>query len=249
MCKSKTINPDMRIGVINLSGNTGKTTVARHLLAPRMPDAEIISIESSNSDGQEEKIVRANQFELVQRKMLDAISLIVDIGASNAEKTLELMKQIEGSHEDYDFFLIPVIKDSKQKADSIKTVGALLELGVDPERIKIVFNKVDPNESVEVEFKDFLYAMDAYGVDVNTNAVLKHSEFYPKFVATKTTYEDLLKTPLEENRKRQNELRRMRNRTPEEDTEFDSLVDLITLQRFAQNAVREQDEVFVALFG
>lgn len=245
----ETINTDMRIGIINISGNTGKTTVARHLLSPRMLDAEIISIETVNSDGKEDKAVRAEEFELVQRKMLDSISLIVDIGASNVEQTLALMRQMEGSHEDFDFFIIPVLKDHKQKTDSIRTVGELLKMGVDPEKIKIVFNKTEVHSSIETEFEDFLYAMDNYEVEVNTDASLKKSDFYPKFDAMNTTYKALLSVPLETNRKRQNELRRMRNRTPEEEAEFNSLVDLITLKRLAQSAVRNQDEVFVALFG
>ena len=37
----------MKIGVINFSGNVGKTTVSRHLLAPRMNNAKILAIEST----------------------------------------------------------------------------------------------------------------------------------------------------------------------------------------------------------
>ena len=40
----------MKIAVINFSGNVGKTTVARHLLAPRIPGAEVIAVESLNAD-------------------------------------------------------------------------------------------------------------------------------------------------------------------------------------------------------
>lgn len=36
----------MKVAVINFSGNVGKTTIARHLLAPRIPGAEVVSIES-----------------------------------------------------------------------------------------------------------------------------------------------------------------------------------------------------------
>lgn len=40
----------MKIAVINFSGNVGKTTVARHLLLPRIQGAELISVESVNAD-------------------------------------------------------------------------------------------------------------------------------------------------------------------------------------------------------
>ena len=40
----------MKIAIANFSGNVGKTTIARHLLAPRLNDAPLISVESANSD-------------------------------------------------------------------------------------------------------------------------------------------------------------------------------------------------------
>jgi len=39
----------MKVAVMNFSGNVGKTTVAGHLLKPRMGDAQIFSIESINA--------------------------------------------------------------------------------------------------------------------------------------------------------------------------------------------------------
>ena len=43
----------MKLAVINFSGNVGKTTVARHLLLPRIHGAELIAVESVNADGGE----------------------------------------------------------------------------------------------------------------------------------------------------------------------------------------------------
>jgi len=40
----------MKLAVINFSGNVGKTTVARHLLMPRIEGAELIAVESLNAD-------------------------------------------------------------------------------------------------------------------------------------------------------------------------------------------------------
>ena len=39
----------MKIAVINFSGNVGKSTVARHLLLPRVEGADLISVESLNA--------------------------------------------------------------------------------------------------------------------------------------------------------------------------------------------------------
>ena len=38
----------MKIAVLNYTGTVGKTTVAAHLLAPRMNGAPIIAVESVN---------------------------------------------------------------------------------------------------------------------------------------------------------------------------------------------------------
>ena len=52
----------MKVAVINFSGNVGKTTIARHLLAPRIAGAEVISIESINADDGQGGALRGNQF-------------------------------------------------------------------------------------------------------------------------------------------------------------------------------------------
>ena len=39
----------MKLAVINFSGNVGKSTVARHLLAPRIPGCQFVAVESINA--------------------------------------------------------------------------------------------------------------------------------------------------------------------------------------------------------
>jgi hypothetical protein len=53
----------MKIAVINFSGNVGKTTVARHLLLPRMAGAEIIAVESINADDGQGQALRGRQLD------------------------------------------------------------------------------------------------------------------------------------------------------------------------------------------
>ncbi len=40
----------MNIAVVNFSGNVGKTTIVRHLLAPNLPDHTIVAVETLNID-------------------------------------------------------------------------------------------------------------------------------------------------------------------------------------------------------
>ena len=92
----------MKIAVINFSGNVGKSTVARHLLQPRVNGAELISVESLNATEGQEQTIRGRQFADLQEYLQTVDSAVVDISASNVEQLLELMRQYRGSHEDFD---------------------------------------------------------------------------------------------------------------------------------------------------
>jgi hypothetical protein len=105
----------MKIAVINFSGNVGKTTVARHLLAPRIPGAEVVAVESLNPDDTEAQALRGRQFGELQEYMHTVDSAVVDIGASNVEDLLALMHRYQGSHEDFDCFVVPTVAPAKQQ--------------------------------------------------------------------------------------------------------------------------------------
>ena len=117
----------MKIAVINFSGNVGKSTVARHLLAPRLGDPEVIAIESINSDGTERAALRGNQFDELQDQLMTLRNAVVDIGASNAEDFVSLMQNYDGSHEDFDLFVVPTVPAVKQQVDTIATLRSLSE--------------------------------------------------------------------------------------------------------------------------
>ena len=143
----------MKIAVINFSGNVGKSTVARHLLAPRLEDAEVIAIESINSDGMETAALRGNQFDELQDQLMTLGNAVVDIGASNAEDFVNLMQNYDGSHEDFDLFVVPTVPAMKQQVDTIATLRSLSEdIGVPATRLRVVFNMVEPRRDLEKLF-------------------------------------------------------------------------------------------------
>jgi MinD-like ATPase involved in chromosome partitioning or flagellar assembly len=138
----------MKIAVINFSGNVGKSTVAQHLLAPRLDNAPIIPIESINSDGTETGMLRGSQFDELQDQIMTLGNAVVDIGASNVEDFVSLMQSYDGSHEDFDLFIVPTVPAAKQQVDTIATLRALSELGVSPSKIRVVLNMVDPRQDI-----------------------------------------------------------------------------------------------------
>lgn len=142
----------MKIAVINFSGNVGKTLVARHLLRPRMPGAELVAVESVNAGTTDGTAMKGNQFGQLQEYLQTLEHAIVDIGASNLEDLLALMHRYRNSHEDFDFFLVPTVPARKQQQDTLSTLAELHRLGVAPDRIRVVFNMVEPGADVQEAF-------------------------------------------------------------------------------------------------
>ena len=130
----------------------GKTTVARHLLLPRIRGAELIAVESLNADEGQVQALRGRQFGELQEYLQTVDSAVVDIGASNVEELLSLMQRYRGSHEDFDCFVVPTVPPLKQQQDTIATLVELARLGVPASRLKLVFNMTEAGLAVEHSF-------------------------------------------------------------------------------------------------
>lgn len=236
----------MKIAVINFSGNVGKTTIARQLLAPRMK-AQSFAVESLNAstsdEGKDTARLKGKQFGDLQEQLLLTDSVIVDIGASNVESFMHGMKQFNGSHEDFDYFIVPVVKERKQQADTINTIKTLASLGVAPEKIRLVFNKVetDDADSLESDFATIFGFWEAEKLfSLNPAAVLHLNEVYERLrslkkdisevVADKTDYRAALRSATNDNEKQ-------------------SAVSMIAATRLAASAKQNLDDVYTALFA
>ena len=138
----------MKVAVINFSGNVGKTTIARHLLAPRIDGAELIAVESINADEGQGHALRGKQFGELQEYLQTVDNVVVDIGASNVEDLLALMRKYRGSHEDFDYFVIPTVPALKQQQDTIATLTELARLGIPASKLRVVFNQVEDGADV-----------------------------------------------------------------------------------------------------
>lgn len=133
----------MKVAVTSFSGNVGKTTIARHCLLPRIRGAELICVESINADEGQGQALRGRQFAELQEYLQTVDAVVVDIGASNVEDLLSLMRRYRGSHEDFDYFVVPTVPALKQQQDTIATLVELAHLGVPAEKVRLVFNMLD----------------------------------------------------------------------------------------------------------
>jgi len=146
----------MKIAVISFSGNVGKTTIARHLLAPRLPGARVIAIESINAGDGEDDVIRGRQFAELQEYLQVVDDVVVDIGASNVEDLLALMRRYRGSHEDFDIFIVPTVPAGKQQRDTMATLAELSRLGIPADKVRVVFNMIEEGTDLERAFDPLL---------------------------------------------------------------------------------------------
>lgn len=230
----------MKVAVINFSGNVGKSTVARHLLAPRMNNAQVIAVESLNSDGTEGEAIKGKQFGQLSEALALLDDVVVDIGASNVEDLISQMKQYRGSHEDFDFFVVPTVSKHKQQRDTISTIEALAEIGVPAKKIRLLFNMVDQDESPEIIFSGlFEYHESEKTFTLKPNAVMHANDIYGKLKGSEHTIAAILgdATDLKEQLK-----------TAKETEEKLRISRLIGIKRLAAGVSEELDAVYKALF-
>ena len=84
----------MKIAVINFSGNVGKTTIARHLLLPRIDGAELFSVESLNAADGEGHAMHGRQFSELQEHLDVVQHAVLRIQVHHGK---DLMRQVAQS--------------------------------------------------------------------------------------------------------------------------------------------------------
>lgn len=164
----------MKIAVMNYSGNVGKTTLARDLLHFNLQDHDLLTIESVNSDGKEQMIIRGNDGDKIYTELLVTDNLILDIGSSNLEDYLNNSERESEFISSIDLFIIPVTPEKKQQADTLKTIRDIIELGAS-RNIEIIFNQVNDDYEVKEVFSDLISSLDKMSIKVNVeNYIFRH---------------------------------------------------------------------------
>lgn len=166
----------MNYCVINFSGNVGKSVVSQHLLKPRLENSEIIAVESINSDGTTDEKIKGKRFSDIMDKVMEHDNAVIDVGASNVEDFIQQMNKAIGSHEEFDYFIVPTIYKNKQITDTVATIEALSEMGVEQERIRVLFNLIDDDSILRKDFAPIFEVSDM--ATINVNAVIQENELF-----------------------------------------------------------------------
>lgn len=233
-----TVEP-IRVCVLNLSGNVGKSVVAMHMLAPRL-HATVIRVETINSDGAaaDAERYKGSEFDALYRRILATDSnVVVDVGSSNVERFLQRLQEYDGSHEDFDLFVVPVTPPTKQQTDTVNTIGRLRELDVPAARIRVVFNRVEPDADIEA---DFSLVWDL-GPEMHTTVpgtAIRETEMFDRLRSEGLTLQALMADPTDH---------RARLRHSRDPDERAALVRSLALERLGRSCSRNLDEAFERL--
>lgn len=233
----------MKICVLNFSGNVGKSTIAAHLLQPRL-NGPVISVESVNVDAQSDGVdverLRGRQFADLQARLIKVPAAVVDVGSSNIEEFMKQMQQYEGSQDEFDWFVVPVVKASKQQIDTVNTVRALRAMGVPASKIRVVINKVDTDDDLRQDFAQ-VYAFCATGdAALPDGAVVYENEVFAGLKSLQMTIADLTNDPTDYRQK-------LREATNE--TEQDSAIQMFALKQLARTCNKNLNTAYEALFS
>ena len=189
-------NEFKKIAVLNFSGNVGKSTLAKHLLAPMMPGVVMVSVETINAGAASEQVIKGKHFGQLQEDMLLEESVIVDVGSSNVEEFLALMKQYRGSHEDFDLYVVPCVPVEKQQKDTVNCIRELSKLGIERGKIRVVLNLVPPGENAQKLFEPLFNFIDAEGLaQLSASSVVIESELFSKLKSSGRSIAELADDP------------------------------------------------------
>lgn len=230
----------MKIAVLNFSGNVGKSTIAKHLFAARMPNAMHYAIETINVDeGGSDAILKGKQFGELQETLLPLDEAIVDVGSSNVEEFVRRMGQYQGSHEDYDLYVVPAVKSAKELRDTIRTIQLLLKMGVPGNKIRIVFNRVEHDDDVEDAFFPlYQFAADNKKVKLDAKAAIQYSDIFQRLRTMGLTIEQLVADDTDW---------KAELRAADSDDKKQTAVSMISMKRLAATAKTNLDMVFAAV--
>lgn len=238
----------MKIALINHSGNVGKSTLAKHMLLPRIKNAVLVPVESFN----------VNRFKNVENiggdefgDMMEFVNLqenvLVDVGSSNSGDFIRLMKQYRGSQKDFDYYIVPVAPGDKEEEDTVNTIDKLAAMGVPASKIKVFFNKVPSTVTNKSKLKTLFSTIfadyeEGKKFTLYQDAFVHQTEIFQKLKETDNVTTDIPVLAADET-----DYRAKLKETKDQD-ERHNLVRLISQQGLALSANENFDEVFKMIF-
>lgn len=184
----------MNIMLANNTGNVGKSTLADYLLAPRIPNSAIITVESNNDSGDndsaKEKLSGA-EFNKIFDRIFDEAheNKIVDVGSSNIETFIKIINtEYEGALEFFDYIIIPTVPSIKEMKDTVATYIMFISMGFPKEKIRFIFNMTDPTKTIEEQFASVIVPCK---IKLSNVAIINDVKIFKNLAEKGLTYRDI----------------------------------------------------------
>jgi len=173
------MNNTISVIVINKAGKVGKSTIAKHLIAP-MLGADWIQVETFNDSGKGAAAkVAGRKFEYIAEAVVGGTgNRCIDIGNSNYQAVMKELQQIDGFAARIGFWVIPCKESAGIMNDALSTVADLIDkLGVDPSRIVVLPNDIEAPEEGLDSFEKIRLAAKKFGFHFCEVAVPQNPKF------------------------------------------------------------------------
>lgn len=82
------------------------------------------------------------QFSNLMNSIMVEDEAIIDVGMSNVRFFIDGLRKFSNSCQEFDYYFIPLTPEKRCQAEAAETINTLLEIGVDPARIRPIFNKI-----------------------------------------------------------------------------------------------------------
>ncbi|MFC0170811.1 plasmid stability protein StbB [Pseudoduganella danionis] len=234
----------MKVVICSLAGSVGKTTIAAHMLCPRMPKARVSAVDTANVTvkdfGIDCDVYSGEQFSKLYKELLRQPNALIDVGGSKEGKEfLAGMDWMEG-HDEIDAFIIPSLSDDKAQKGAFKTIELLLAQGVAKEKIKVIFNGV--NKDTEEEFDYLLGALTVTGIPYSLEATIFQHEIFKLLSTLNISLEKILTDKTDYKAR----FVALPENAPED--ELARLSNFVLAQKYAPRVSRDLNKAFDALF-
>ena len=187
-----------KIAVINNSGNVGKTTIVREVLAQNLNNPALLEVETHNAGNEFFKDyftnyakLSASQIDEIYEVLLMNDEVVADVGASNMLDFFERLTDY-GIETIFDIIVIPVTGDIKQLKDTLQTINLLLSLNYPANKIFVIANRVKNIVNFEKDFNILLNAAEDLGFNFYKNLLIKESTIFRDLEAFNKTLKDVL---------------------------------------------------------
>lgn len=180
----------MLIATLNYAPHVGKSVLARHLILPRIPGAELLLIDPYRP------LNGKHTFDTVCN-ILMGDNLVVDIPYWQTCWLFNAFRDYEGLHKEWDYFVIPTTAESDLTARlTIATLSKLSEIGVPANKIRLVFNAVDRRTDLSQAFSAlYRYWNKETNFELNDAAVIHYSPVFPRIFRTDLAFEQMVENP------------------------------------------------------